>query len=239
MITERDGTRPNPPLLGSLAYLVMNLPLGIASFVFAVTTLTVGVSTVVIWVGLAVLAVSMLVTRGFAALERARVHAMLGTYVATPYQPLPDQGRRWVTRIKDPATWKDMAYCVLLLPIGIAEFTLMVTFWATALGLVFLPVYYRFLPGGSYRLWDWDRPVLVVDSFTDALPFAALGVLLLAIAVVLTKFLGTLHARYARAMLGPSARRIDKLEGLTTAGAIDWSTEWQDTADLTYRPVPR
>jgi hypothetical protein len=238
MTTERDGTRPNPPLLGSLAYLVMNLPIGIASFVFVVTTLSVGVSTVVIWVGLAVLAVSMLVTRGFAALERARVHVMLGSYVATPYRPLPDQGRRWVTRIKDPATWKDMAYCVLLLPIGIAEFTLMATFWATSLWLITLPIYWTWLPD-SWRPVGWNQPLFEVDSWTETLPWAALGVLVLAMAIALTRALGTLHARYARAMLGPSERRISKLAGLSTAGAIDWSTEWPDTADLTYRPVPR
>ena len=40
-----------------------------------------------------------------------------------------------------------------------------------------------------------------------------------------------LHARYARAMLGPSERRISKLEKLSTAGAIDWSDEWPHTTN--------
>ncbi|MCA1655361.1 MAG: hypothetical protein LC635_02685, partial [Pseudonocardiaceae bacterium] len=72
------------------------------------------------------------------------------------------------------------------------------------------------------------------------LPFAGLGVLLLALAIIVTKGLGTLHARFARAMLGLSPRRISKLEGLSTAGAIDWSTEWPpDTATPRYRPVSR
>jgi hypothetical protein len=237
MTTERDGTRPNPPLLGSLAYLVMNLPIGIASFVFVVTTLSLGVGTVVIWLGLAVLAVSMLVCRGFAQVERARVHAMLGTYIATPYRPLPEKTKRWATRIKDPATWKDMAYCVLLLPIGIAEFTLMVTFWATSLWLVTLPVYWGFLPD-SWRaeVWnDGDNPLFRVDSWTETLPWAALGVLVLAMAVALTRVLGTMHAHYARALLGPSTRRIDKLAELSTAGAIDWTAEWPNTANVSYR----
>jgi len=237
MTTERDGTRPNPPLLGSIAYLVMNLPIGIASFVFVVTTLSVGVSTVIIWVGLAVLAVAMLAWRGFAQVERARVHAMLGTYIATPYRPLPEQGNRWLTRMKDPATWKDMAYCVLLLPIGIAEFTLMVTFWATSLWLITLPAYWTWLPV-DWRPMLWNQQPMF-DSWLETLPWAGVGVVVLAAAVALTRALGTLHARYARALLGPSVRHISKLEELSTAGAIDWSTEWPNQTTMSYRPVPR
>jgi len=236
MTTERDGTRPNPPLLGSLAYLVMNLPIGIASFVFVVTTVAVGASTVIIWVGLAVLAVSMFAWRGFAQVERARVHAMLGTYIASPYRPAPAEGKRWSTRIKDPATWKDMAYCVLLLPIGIAEFTLMVTFWATSLWLVTLPIYWSWLPD-AWRPVVWDQPFFQVDSWPETLPWAALGVLVLAMTIALTKALGTLHARYARALLGPSQHHLSKLETLNTAGAIDWSTEWPQRTESIYRPV--
>lgn len=239
MTTERDGTRPNPTLLGSLVYLVMNLPIGIASFVFVVTSVSVGAGTAVIWVGLAVLAVSMLVWRGFAQVERARVHAMLGTYIASPYRPMPEGGgKRWGTRIKDPATWKDMAYCVLLLPIGIAEFTLMVSFWATSLWLTLLPAYWGWMPD-SWRPVVWDQPVFNVDSWPGTLPWAALGVLVLAITITLTRSLGVLHARYARALLGPSERRISKLEALNTAGAIDWSTEWPHTTQMSYRPVSR
>ncbi len=219
--TERDGTRPNPPLLGALAYLVMNLPVGIASFVFVVTTMAVGVSTVIIWVGLAVLALSVLGQRGLVRLERLRVHGMLGTYVASPYRPVGDKNR-WLGHLKDPATWKDMVYLLLMLPLGIAEFTIMVVLWSVSLYLTFLPVYWNWIPD-DWQIVLWDHPVVSIDSWIGTLPFAGLGVLLLALTVVVTKGLGVLHARYARAMLGPSERRIAKLEGLSTAGAIDWS----------------
>jgi Putative sensor len=223
--TERDGTRPDPPLLGSLAYLVMNLPIGIASFVFVVTFVSVGVGTVIIWVGLAVLAVAVLAWRGAAQLERLRVHAMLGTYIANPYRPLPEAGlgRQVGARFKDPATYKDMTYHLLMLPIGIAEFTIMVTSWATSLWLLLLPVYYPWMPEDWYPT-TWHHGFMRVDSWAGTLPWAALGVLCLAVAVALTKWLGTMHARYARAMLGPSQQRIDRLHTLDTAGVIDWNT---------------
>lgn len=235
-ITEHDGSRPNPPLLGALAYLVMNLPIGIAAFVFVVTTMSVGVSLVIVWVGLAVLAVALLGMRGMATLERLRVHAMLRTYVASPYRP-PGERSRWLGRVKDPATWKDLAYLVLMLPVGIAEFTIMVTFWSVGPYLALLPLYWHWMPG-DWRAVVWDHPVVVVDSWLDTLPFAGLGVLVVALAIIVTKGLGTLHAQYARAMLGPSPRRISKLEGLSTAGAIDWSNEWPKSG-ADYRPVTR
>jgi hypothetical protein len=236
--THRDGTRPNPPLLGSLAYLAMNLPIGIASFVFVVTTVSVGVGTAVIWVGVAVLALAFLAMRGLASLERIRVHAMLGTYVASPYRPTPDRGR-WLSRVKDPATWKDMAYLVLMLPLGIAEFTIVVVIWSTSLYLTFLPLYWNWVPS-DWQLVMWNHPLVNIDSWLGTLPFAGLGVLLLAFSIIVTNALGTVHAVYARAMLGPNPRRIAKLEGLSTAGAIDWSTEWpSNTTQMSYGQVSR
>lgn len=236
--THRDGTRPNPPLLGSLAYLAMNLPLGIGTFVFVVTTLSVGVGTVIIWVGLAVLALSMLVMRGLTSMERLRVHAMLGTYIASPYRPLPERGR-WLSRVKDPATWKDLAYLVLLLPLGIAEFTIVTVLWSVSLYLTLLPLYWSWIPD-DWHMVLWDHSVVSIDSWLGTLPFAGLGVLILALAIIITNALGTVHAVYARAMLGPSPRHIAKLEGLSTAGAIDWSTEWpENTATMTYGSVSR
>jgi Putative sensor len=237
--THRDGTRPNPPLLGSLAYLAMNLPIGIGTFVFVVVAMSVGISTAIIWVGVAVLALAMLVMRGMAGLERLRVHAMLGTYVATPYRPLPAKGR-WLSRVKDPATWKDLAYLVLLMPLGIAEFVIVVVFWSTSLYLTLLPLYWSWVPNDwQIVLWN-NHAVASVDSWLETLPFAGLGVLILALAIIVTNALGTMHAVYARAMLGPSQRRIAKLEGLSTAGAIDWSTEWPpSTTSMSYGPVSR
>lgn len=221
-VTERDGTHPNPPLLGALAYLLLNFPVGLAAFIFLVTTVSVGLSTAIIWVGVPVLAISILTWRGAAALERRRVHAMLGTYIATPYRPLPAGGGKWKTRLKDGATWKDFAYFLLLGPIGIAEFVLMVTLWSASVWLVLLPLWFGLAPNDWYpEVWGWVLGH--VDSTWEALPWAAVGAVLLAVTVALTRALGVLHARFARAMLGPSLRRLDALERATARPAgIDW-----------------
>lgn len=219
-VTERDGTDPNPPVLGSLAYLLLNFPVGLAAFIFLVTTLSVGFSTAIIWVGVPVLALALVSWRGAARLERRRVHAMLGTYIATPYRPLGEKGQ-WKTRIKDPATWKDLAYFVLLGPVGIAEFTLMLTFWSTSLWLLLLPLWFGFAPEDWYPE-VWGSVLGRVDTAWEALPWAAVGAVLLAITIALTRVLGVLHARFARALLGPSRRRLDALERSSSPAGIDW-----------------
>lgn len=229
-VTESDGTRPNPPVLGSLAYLMLNMPLGIATFTMVVTLLSVGVSTVIIWVGLPVLAAAVLLWRGTARLERRRVHAMLGTYIATPYKPLPERmSAQWRTRFSDAATWKDMAYMILLLPVGVAEFTLMVSFWSASLWFLFLPVYWAWMPADWYPV-AWDNPVVSVDSTWEALPWAALGAILLAVSIAMTRGLGALHARFARALLGPSRRELDRM---TATSAPRYSAP--PTVDVEFR----
>ncbi|MDT8915850.1 sensor domain-containing protein [Amycolatopsis sp. PS_44_ISF1] len=213
MVTTATGRHRNPPLSGALAFLLLNLPLGIVAFTVVVTLFSVGIATAVVWVGVPVLALLVLLTRGAARMERARVFSLLDTFVDSPYLPLPEGGRsRWVTRLKDRATWRDLTYFLLLFPAGMIEFVLVVTFWAVSLGLVALPVYYRFLPDGAYFFPSYDVRWIVVDSTVAALPWAALGVLFAALSVVLTRGLARLHAGFAVALLRPTVAQRHRME---------------------------
>lgn len=208
---EHDDTTPHPRLGGSLVYLLLNLPLGIAWFTLLVTLVAVGVSTAIIWVGLLIAGFAVLLWRGGAHVERARAYALLDVYIVPSRRPLPDAGQsvRWRTRLRDGATWRELTYLLSLLPAGIIQFALMVSFWSTSLALVGLPIYYRFLPGGAYHLPTDSLSWITVDSTWEALPWAALGVLCAALSVKLTRALAAGHARFARSLLGPpgSARQ--------------------------------
>lgn len=204
---EYDGTIPRPPLGGALAFLLLSFPLGIAWFVMLVTLISVGVGTAIIWIGLAVLAFGVLLWRGGAQVERARVYALLDTVIANPYRPLPTDGQasRWKARLRDPQTWRDLLYLFLLFPLGILEFTLVIASWGYGLALATLPIHFRWLPDGAWHFPSFEAGErwFTVDSTIDALPWAALGVLMLAFAISLTRWLATGHARFARWLLGP------------------------------------
>lgn len=204
--TDRGSATVNPGFAGSLTYLLMNFPLGIAAFVGLITLTAVGIGTAVIWVGLPILALAVLICRGAGRLERARLYALLDVYIDMPYQPLPAGGQkvRWTARLRDAATRRDFAYLLLLFPIGVVQFVLLVGFWSTSLALAGLPIYFRFLPDGAFYFpteqWRW----VTVDSTVEALPWAVLGVLFGAVSVALTKAMARTHARFAMALLGPS-----------------------------------
>ncbi|NKQ57618.1 two-component system sensor kinase [Amycolatopsis sp. K13G38] len=198
-----DGSDPHPPVGGSLVFLLLSLPVGIAGFVSVVTLATLGLATVIVWAGLPVLALLILGARVAARLERVRVHGLLSVYVATPYRPIPAAGlrARWRARLADAATWRDLAYFVLLFPIGIAEFVVVVTLWSAGIGLAALPVYFQSLPPDAH-VFGYFSP----GTFVETLPWAALGVLVIAVSIAATRSMGILHARYARAVLGPGRR---------------------------------
>ncbi|MEV6877635.1 sensor domain-containing protein [Amycolatopsis sp. NPDC051128] len=208
------GERRDPPFGGSLVFLLMNLPLGVLAFGLLTAFTAAGLGTAVVWVGVGLLALVVLAVRGGARLERARVYALLDRYIDLPYLPLPagKQALRWKGRLKDPSTWRDLAYFFVLFPLGLVEFVLVTAFWATSLALAGLPVYFRWLPDGAYYFPSADVRWLTVDSTVGALPWAALGVLFVALSVALTKALAGLHARLANALLAPTVAQRRRME---------------------------
>src|SRR5919107_1460654 len=78
-----------------------------------------------------------------AQIERRRVAKFLGYRVPSPYQQL---AQRTVlasahTRAGDPAVWRDLAYLLLLLPVGAAEFAFVIGAFALPLVTVVLPMW--------------------------------------------------------------------------------------------------
>jgi hypothetical protein len=206
--------RRDPPFGGSVVFLLMNLPLGVVAFALLTSFAAAGLGTAVVWVGVGLLAVLVLAVRGAARMERARVYALLDRYIDLPYLPLPagKQGLRWKARLKDLSTWRDLLYFFVLFPLGVVEFVLVTAFWSTSLALAGLPIYFRWLPGGEYRFPSEEVRWLTVDSTVEALPWAALGVLFIALSVALTRALAGTHARLAEALLGPTVAQRRRME---------------------------
>jgi signal transduction histidine kinase len=130
------------------AYALTSFPVAIAAFVVVVTGLSVGAGLLVVWVGVAVLAVTLLAARGFATLERSWLPAVLGTPVPRPAYRTADGSalRRLLTPLRDPQTWLDALHAIVRFPLAILSFVVTVTFWSGALG------------GLTYWAWDWALP---------------------------------------------------------------------------------
>jgi signal transduction histidine kinase len=189
--------------------------MGLAVFVAVVTGLSLGFSLLVLaLVGLPLLGLTLRLAAYFAVAERARIGLMLGTPI--PAWPAGSRaGYRWgiVPRrrtLTERATWGEVGYSLLRMPVSAVAATLSLAAWTAALVLLTLPLYNTYLPSGGARIAD------VVFTGTPAMATsAALGLALLLIAPQLTRGFGRLDAGLSRGLLGPPsdlAARVIQLE---------------------------
>jgi signal transduction histidine kinase len=213
-----------------LGYLSLGLLTGTVALALWITAVTVGLTFAVLVVGLPVALVCFVTIRAAADMERWRAAVVFGEPIARPYRPVSGGLlRRLLQRVSDPASWLDLAWLVLLFPLATTMAAVSWTLWAVGLGLVLLPFFYGFLPGGQAVFLNLDsQHHLVVDSFVSALLFAPLGIALCWVAGWTTRWMAFGQAWLARALLGPSqtavlGRRVATLTE-TRAHAADAQT---------------
>lgn len=145
-----------PRLVRETGYALSAFPIALLAFVVCVTGLSLGVGLLVLVPGIFVLAATALVARGVGHAQRIRLRALLGWQAPTPsyVAGTGTKVRRFLTPLRDPQSWLDLAWALLGLVTGTFAFVLAVTWWATALG------------GLSY--WFWERFVPQGDDVTLA-----------------------------------------------------------------------
>jgi putative sensor protein len=160
---------------GRIAYLLLALPLGIFEFSFLVTAISVGVGTAVALIGVPVLIGTVYAWRSLAGLERSLIAALTGIRISSPYRSDPP-GASWWQRLKarlaDPATWKDLVFLLLHLPLGIASFVIAACVLCAALGALLAPALYWAVPDGI------EAGLFEVDTLPEAIALAPLGAVL-------------------------------------------------------------
>jgi len=187
---------------------------GIAAFVVIVTGLSLGYSLLVLaLVGLPLLGLTLRLASWFAVAERARVGLMLG--VRIPAWPAESRtGYRWGIvphwrTLGERATWGELGYALLRLPVSVVAVTLSVSFWSAAVVLLTLPLYNSYLPAGGAKVGD------VVFRGSPAMPLAVgIGLVFLLIAPQLTRGFGRVDAGLSRWLLGPPSDLAARVEEL-------------------------
>jgi signal transduction histidine kinase len=210
-------------------YALIGLPLGIAGFVFTVTTFAVSVGLAVTFIGLPLLAVTGLGARWFGYGLRELSNSLSGTAVAPP---APFRARPgllgWIgSGLQDGTAWRARLYLLLKLPTGILGFVAAIAFFAYGLGGATYWIWRPFLPcttsadGVCHRSAELHNNVYVDTWWAVALT-AVVGVILLLLAPWVVHGVLTLDRFLVRALLGPtaSAERVQELEE-TRAQAVD------------------
>jgi Putative sensor len=160
----------------ALTHHLLGLPLGAAYFSWLVTGLALGLGLAVTLIGIPILTVVLASVRPLLAGERALANHLLDADV--PAAPLAPSGDGWWGRAKaywtDSASWRGMAYLFARFPIGIATFTVAVTAYAVALGLIAAPLV---APLGGLDLGFWNP-----STVAEGLALMPLGLVTLLVA---------------------------------------------------------
>jgi signal transduction histidine kinase len=150
--------------------------------------------------------------RGGAWLERRWLRATLGVDIPDPYRPPPagSPWRRARVMASDPATSTDLAYLVVLFPLGVVWFVATTTLWTSALGLLTAPLWFWIPADGEVALFaDGERGLLVIDTLPEALLAGVAGAALCVAAAWAVKGMAAAHGAVAAALLRPSQSQLE------------------------------
>ena len=189
----------DPRTYGRIAYLLLALPLGIIEFSFLVTAISFGVGTAITLIGIPVLIFTIYAWRWLAGVERRLIGSLTGIEIPSPYRAEPPRASWWdklKARLADPATWKDLVFLLLQLPLGIASFVIAVCVLCVSFGALLAPAYYWSVPDGV------EIGILQVDTLLEAIAVAPLGAVLVFLAIPALGALGRLYGELASLLLG-------------------------------------
>ncbi len=196
-------------ILNDLAFLLLSGVLGIFWFVVAIVGLTVGGALLVVGVGIPILAATIGALVWGTHLERSRIRVFLGIDIPSPYRDLPQDGG-WIKRgwrmLRTQALWRDVAYLMLLFPLGLLE-----------LAVALIPVQFAITPlitflGGTNSIFWWE-----INSFPESIWALMVGAILLVPLSIGVNLLAILHGEIAKRLLARSTEEIltERVEELT------------------------
>ncbi|WP_189136083.1 sensor domain-containing protein, partial [Wenjunlia tyrosinilytica] len=206
-----------------LVYLLLNLPVGIAAFVWTVTMVSLGAGLLITFVGVPVLALALLGCRGLGVIERARARSLLHEDVPEP-GPLQPNTRGLLSRMgalfKSGVSWRHTIYSLLMLPWGIFTFTVTTVLSTCGWGMLTYPVWQwvfpRYIDQPGLQLYgdETGRHNWYMDSPAEIAGTAALGLLVWMGTPWFVRGMAHVDRLMVRGLLSPSylAERVQELE---------------------------
>ncbi|MEV4810636.1 sensor histidine kinase [Micromonospora avicenniae] len=202
-------------LLLDSGYVLLGLPLALASFVVLLAGTALGIGLMVTVIGLPVLAGTLYAARGLADIERLRLPSVLHQPRVRPHYRAAEPGasawRRIFVPIADAQSWLDLAHGIFKLIVTLSTFVVTVVWWAGAVG------------GTLYWVYDWALPrspdetdlaeLLGLGSSTLSRVglYTAVGVFFLITLPIVVRGCALLQAGFSRAMLTGVAEMRDRI----------------------------
>ena len=193
------GPYSEPRTYRIVVYLLVGLGMGILDFTLLVTGFSLGLGLMVTIIGIPVLVGTFLVARGLAILERRLAVALLDAPMPRRLPAFPEgRGvlwRRLRSLARSQRTWSEIAFLMLRLPLGILDFTFIVTVIALALGGFGWPI--AVAAGAEHTIGSWR-----IDTVAEALAYLPVSILFVLTGPRLVIGWGGISARVATRLLG-------------------------------------
>ncbi|MCW2879195.1 MAG: histidine kinase [Sphaerisporangium sp.] len=210
-------------------YTLLGLPLAILSFSLLIAGVSAGLGTLVVWIGLPILAVTLLAARAFADVERRWLPEILGRAVARPrYKKAPERAgwaRRLVQPLANGQSWLDLLHGIVVFPVAIVTFVVTVTWWSVTVAGLLYPLYGWItsnIPGNT------QLPELLGVGrgyFTDSAFYLVLGAVFAITLPGIVRGGALLQAGLGRALLTGVAELHERIDDLTEGRAAAVSAE--------------
>ncbi|TYB63803.1 sensor histidine kinase [Nonomuraea sp. PA05] len=210
-------------------YSLVGFPTTLIGFVLMIVGFAAGLGTAVVWIGVPLLAGTLMIARGFADAERGWLADVLGRPPVRPrYKPVP-QGAGRFRRLVNPMTsgqsWLDLLHGIINLPFAILAFVLTVVFWAIPLAGLTYPLYGIItsnIPGNTElpELLGLGDGYLVNSAF-----YVMLGLVFALIMPFVVRGAALLRAGLGRALLTGVAELQERIDDLAEGRAAAVSAE--------------
>jgi hypothetical protein len=188
-------------------YLSAAFPLGVFYFAFLVTGFSTGISLTIVWVGIPILPGLGFGWRMLAAFERFLAVHLLKEDIPAINRAVREDADFWMRfkeHLSDPVTWKSPLYLLVKFPLGVASLVILVMLASLTVALLVMPVAVWLWQG--FQIGAFTDPTLPgwqIATAGEAAVCVLMGLLLWPATLHVANGLARLHAKLARAMLGP------------------------------------
>lgn len=195
----------DPHTYGAMFYMLLSLVTGIFYFTWATTGLSMSAGLMILIIGIPFFILFMASVYAISLVEGRLVESLLGERM--PRRPVyQTSGRSWMERVKslfaDSRTWLSLMYMVLMLPLGIAYFTLTVTLLSLSVGLIAAPVIWWLSQFGWISFYgDAHLEMGGLDPSVFSPVLLIGGIVLLFSSLHVIRSIGRWHGRFAKHVL--------------------------------------
>jgi signal transduction histidine kinase len=210
-------------------YTLVGFPTTLIGFVLMIAGFAAGVGTAVVWIGVPLLAGTLMVARGFADAERGWLSDVLRRPPVRPrYKPAPTGAgrfRRLINPLTSGQSWLDLLHGILNLPFAIIAFVLTVVFWAIPVAGLTYPLYGLVtsrIPGNT------ELPELLGlgDSYgVNVLFYVSIGLVFTLLMPFVVRGAALLRSGLGRALLTGVAELQERIDDLAQGRAAAVSAE--------------